>query len=94
MQFIVKPSATWDGVFPLAHGHSLSREQADRLLDSGQLYACMASGAYWLLRRNGETRTWKTRPGEYSIPVKAGLKSCARFMHDWRAGDHFTVEEK
>ena len=26
-------------------------------------------------RRNGKTKTWKTRPGLFSIPVKYGLKS-------------------
>ena len=25
-------------------------------------------------RRNGKTKTWKTRPDEFSIPVKYGLK--------------------
>jgi len=24
-------------------------------------------------RRNGRTQTWKTRPGEFSIPIKHGL---------------------
>ena len=26
-------------------------------------------------RRNGKTKTWKTRPGLFQIPVKYGLKS-------------------
>lgn len=25
------------------------------------------------VRRNGQTKTWKTRPNEFSIPVKYGL---------------------
>jgi len=25
-------------------------------------------------RRNGQTQTWKTRPGSYRIPVKYGLR--------------------
>jgi hypothetical protein len=24
-------------------------------------------------RRNGKTKTWKTRPGEFSVPIKYGL---------------------
>lgn len=28
------------------------------------------------VRRNGKTQTWKTRPGQFSIPVKYGLKQC------------------
>ena len=27
-------------------------------------------------RRNGKTKTWKTRPDEYRIPAKYGLKEC------------------
>jgi hypothetical protein len=38
----------------------------------------MANGRYWKLRRNGATQTWKRDPSRFSIPVKAGLKSCAR----------------
>lgn len=30
-------------------------------------------GKRW--RRNGRTKTWKTRPGEFRIPVKHGLRS-------------------
>jgi hypothetical protein len=26
-------------------------------------------------RRNGKTKTWKTRPGEFQIPIKHGLRS-------------------
>ena len=26
-------------------------------------------------RRNGKTQTWKTRPGEFRIPVKHGLRN-------------------
>lgn len=25
-------------------------------------------------RRNGETKTWKTRPGEFRVPIKYGLR--------------------
>jgi hypothetical protein len=28
------------------------------------------------VRRNGQTKTWKTRPGEFRIPVKYGFKEC------------------
>lgn len=27
-------------------------------------------------RRNGKTKTWKTRPNEFRIPAKHGLKEC------------------
>jgi hypothetical protein len=28
------------------------------------------------VRRNGKTKTWKTRPGEFQIPVKYGMYDC------------------
>jgi hypothetical protein len=50
-------------------------------LYNGELWAAMRSGRYWRLRRNGKTQTWKTRPGDFRIPVKAGLKSCGEVTH-------------
>lgn len=32
-------------------------------------------------RRNGKTKTWKTRPGEFSIPVKYGMYSYDTISH-------------
>jgi hypothetical protein len=46
-------------------------------LASGHLWARMSHGRYWQVRRNGQTKTWKTYPGRFSIPVKGGLRSCA-----------------
>lgn len=41
------------------------------------------------VRRNGMTQTWKTRPTEFSIPVKYGVKNAFRItQHDaaqWHA---------
>lgn len=33
------------------------------------------AGKIFTWRRNGATQTWKTRPGEFRIPVKYGLRS-------------------
>lgn len=33
-------------------------------------------------RRNGRTRRWITRPGEYSVPVKFGLYAYGHITHD------------
>jgi hypothetical protein len=46
-------------------------------LDSGRVQAEMTNGRWWRVRRNGRTKLWKTRPGEFRIPIKAGLRSCA-----------------
>lgn len=37
-------------------------------------------------RRNGKTETWKTRPGEFRIPVKYGLKGFGQITH-WNHDD-------
>lgn len=79
----------------------MTREQIELALDTGHLWAAMRrNGRYWKLRRNGATQRWKTRPAEYRIPVKCGLKSCASVTHtsyvsrisdtDWRAA-HFVA---
>ena len=39
-------------------------------------------------RMNGKIKTWKTRPGEFRIPAKYGLKMCFYITQDnvseWR----------
>ena len=35
-------------------------------------------------RRNGRTQTWKTRPGEFRIPAKHGLKNTFNITHNER----------
>ena len=42
----------------------------------------MRNGRYWEVRRNGMTKRWKTRPDEFQIPVKAGIKSHAYIRHN------------
>lgn len=32
-------------------------------------------------RRNGQTQTWVTRPGEYRVPVKYGMRGYAQLLH-------------
>jgi hypothetical protein len=32
-------------------------------------------------RRNGATQTWKTRPNEYRIPVKHGMRDYGQIRH-------------
>ena len=52
-----------------------NRVEIETALDNAQLYALMANGNYWLVRRNGRTKTWKTDKKRFRIPVKAGLKA-------------------
>lgn len=32
---------------------------------------------WWSCRRNGRTQTWKTKPGKFRIPIKAGWRDCS-----------------
>jgi hypothetical protein len=70
----------------------MTKEALETALDNGSLYARMGNGNYWKCRRNGKTQTWKTRPNDFRIPVKAGLKSCGAIDHHnvtsdiWRIG--------
>ena len=32
-------------------------------------------------RRNGGTKLWKTRPDEFRVPVKYGIRDCAYVTH-------------
>lgn len=58
--------------------------EAEAALDKyarGGLYARMSRERWWRLRRNGQTKTWKTRPSEFRIPVKAGLRVTTYVTH-------------
>lgn len=53
----------------------MTRIDIEKALDGGLIYARMANGNLWRLRRNGATKLWKTIPNQFRIPVKAGLKA-------------------
>jgi len=59
----------------------MTREAIETALNTGQVWAAMRNGRFWRVRRNGATKLWKTRPDEWAIPVKAGLRSCAYLTH-------------
>lgn len=54
----------------------LSRADIDSFVDAGSVEVEMASGKWWQVRRNGATQTWKSNPGNFRIPVKAGFRTC------------------
>lgn len=60
-------------------GEHITRDNVDRLLDSGRLAVSVwvpsARGhvRWWIARRNGETRRWKRDPKRIRIPFKAGM---------------------
>jgi hypothetical protein len=49
------------------------------------------NGTCYVHRRNGRTQTWKTRPGEFRIPVKYGLRDYGQITH--RNADQFHLPE-
>ena len=79
-----------------------TRAAIETALDAGNLWAAMRGGAYWRCRRNGATRTWKTRPTHWLTPFKVGFRECGRLDHDtlvafrsspdWRSA-HFVIAE-
>lgn len=51
----------------------ITRANVDELIDSHRIEVKMASGAWWAIRRNGKTQTWKSQPGRIRIPYKYGF---------------------
>jgi hypothetical protein len=47
----------------------------EQALQEGKVWALMGTGRYWVARRNGQTQLWKTRPGDFRIPIKCGMHS-------------------
>ncbi len=45
-------------------------------------------------RVTGKVQTWRTRPGEFKIPVKRGLRDTGYITHDFNAADWSTEEVK
>lgn len=51
-----------------------TRQELETALDARRLYAQVPSGRWWLMRRNGVTKTWKCDPNRFQIGYKMGLK--------------------
>lgn len=51
-----------------------TRKALESALDSGRLFAAMANGNWWKMRRSGRTQLWKRTPARFRIPFKVGLK--------------------
>ena len=54
----------------------------EKALDARCLYIAITNGRWWLARRNGATRKWVTRPDEYRVPIKYGLRGAGGITHD------------
>ena len=55
-----------------------------------------ADGTPLRVRSNGACKTWKTRPDEFSLPVKQGMYASDRInnftAHEWSLPDHWPIE--
>lgn len=60
----------------------MTRNEIENALQTGNLWARMGNGNLWRLRRNGATKLWKTRPDDFRIPVKAGLRATGAITED------------
>lgn len=70
------------------------RKRVEAALDAGRLEIAMRTGKWWKARRNGKTQLKIILPNDYSIPIKFGLKSCARLTPNWVEGVHYRIVEK
>ncbi len=71
----------------------MTRNEIETALDAGRLYARMGNGAAWKARRNGATQTWKTRPDDYRIPIKAGFRSHGQITPLNADEHHFEIRD-
>jgi len=74
-----------------------NRLSIEAALIDGELWVAMRNGRFWRARRSGKTQLWKTRAGEFRIPIKAGMYAHGAVTHtsrvelcgapSWRAAD-------
>lgn len=78
------PFAMPEGAATLTRAEAISASGRDiyckRFVDS--------TGQPSRLRRNGACQTWKTRPEDFSLPVKYGMSDAFRITHQ-TADDYF-----
>ncbi len=70
-----------------------SKEQIETALDARKLFAHMNRGNSQLCRRNGKTKTWVTKPGEYRIPFKHGFKGTGQITPATAYDEYFLIKE-
>jgi hypothetical protein len=60
----------------------MTRKEIETALDTGRLWLRRGRTTNAIrCRRNGRTATWKTRPTEFSIPIKFGFRGTGRVDH-------------
>lgn len=59
-----------------------NRAELEVALEAGCLYLVIGPGLCYLLRRNGNTQTWKTRRDDFRIPCMYGLRGHYPISHE------------
>jgi hypothetical protein len=65
----------------MAYRLAANRNDFEQSLDAGNVYVHVGGERYWLARRNGATKFWKTRPLDWSTPIKMGFRDHAHVTH-------------
>lgn len=52
----------------------VTRNNFEKLLDTGRLQIRMKNGNWWSIRRNGQTQRWKRDPDRLRTPYKFGFR--------------------
>lgn len=60
----------------------VTKEQAMTRREFTHVVAKNRDGTPFRCRANGQCQTWKTRPEEFKLPVKHGLRDCFYITHD------------
>ena len=69
----------------------MTADQLIAALDRGQLKLRQPNGNLWMVRRNGQTKRWVSRPGHFRIPLKIGFRSHAYLTHESIHDERFVV---
>ncbi len=56
----------------------MTRQEFEAALDSGRLQIQTNNGRWYDVRRNGRTKTWKTRPASFETPIKWAFRECGQ----------------
>lgn len=73
--------------------HRVHRIDIENVLDEGRLQVQRSNGVWVNMRRNGKTKLWKTRPTEFKIPIKIGLREYGYIGDYLIADDGYATHE-
>ena len=66
--------------------------EIEALLSAGKISVLMSNGNYWRVRKNGQTKLWKTRPQDFYIPIKFGIRGYGKITNHSQIGTDKTLK--